>query len=50
MKLILGAISHQVGLLNLEYIDLYVVHAPWGHTPKKSSNFSLETETAENGD
>ena len=48
-KCILDAVKHQVNLLGLDYIDLYLIHAPWGHKPK-NFNFDLETEAKENGD
>jgi len=42
------AIEHQICLLDTDYIDLYLIHAPWGHKPK-SSKFDLESETDESG-
>jgi len=49
-KRVLGAIEHQVGLLGLDYIDLYLIHAPWGHKPTSATLYDLKTETKENGD
>ena len=45
-RLIRGAIEHEIGLLGLEYIDLYLIHAPWGVKPQPGS-FNLETVSDE---
>ncbi|CBY37977.1 unnamed protein product [Oikopleura dioica] len=49
---ILPAIRHSLNLMNSEYIDLYIIHAPWGMKPTEAesgADFPFTTATDETG-
>lgn len=51
-SLIIGAIKHQVKILGLDYIDLYLIHTPWGYRNgnDSQSDYRINAATDQIGD